>query len=224
MNLFVDLDLGLVVATPGYVSPLSGLTVRRGDQPTVTVKFLRDGVVIDPGMSASEVSLVVKTAGNYAQDPALVAITSWTKSGSGATTAWSAVADFDTAAVAALVGDAASAAAQLQVRWTLSSKHVSAKVVDLTVENAVNRVGDVAGPGVAGSTGVDASITTEAQLAAIVTTNLTVPAIKVWVLDADLTVQIWVLKAGTDASVSGSVRRPDDYNASTNAKVWYRAG
>lgn len=224
MNLFVDLDLGCVVATPGYTSPLPGLTVRRGDQPTVTVKFLQDGVVVDPGMSATEVSLVVKTAGDYDQDPALVSISTWTKSGTGTSTKWVAVADFDTVAVAALVGDAASAAAQLQVRWTLSSKHTSARAVDVTIENAINRVGDVAGPGVAGSTGVDSSITSEATLAAVITANLTVPVVKVWVNAADLTIQVWVLKAGTDATSAGSVRRPNDYNASTNAKVWYRAG
>lgn len=70
---------------------------------------------------------------------------------------------------------------------------------------------------------VDSTITTEAQLSAIPTTGLTVPVLKLWVLEADGSLQAWRLLAGTDASVAGSIRRPDDYNAVTNAKVWYRA-
>jgi hypothetical protein len=32
--------------------------------------------------------------------------------------------------------------------------------------------------------------------------------------------KVFKLRAGTDAEVSPSIIRPDDYNASTNAKVW----
>jgi hypothetical protein len=78
-------------------------------------------------------------------------------------------------------------------------------------------------PVIAGS-GVDATITSYADLAALSTVGLTPPVIKVWILTAETTVQVWRLLAGTDATVSGSIQRPDDYNASTNAKVWYRAG
>lgn len=69
-----------------------------------------------------------------------------------------------------------------------------------------------------------ASISSLATLSAIATTGLTTPVIRVWVQSSDATSQTWVLKAGTDATDTGSVQRPDDYNASTNAKVWYRAG
>jgi hypothetical protein len=69
-----------------------------------------------------------------------------------------------------------------------------------------------------------ASISSLATLSAVATTGLTTPTIRVWVESSDATSQTWVLKAGTDATDTGSVQRPDDYNASTNAKVWYRAG
>ena len=76
--------------------------------------------------------------------------------------------------------------------------------------------------GTGGNTGVDASITTLAQLAAIPTTNLTPPVVKVWVLEADGTSQVWRLLASTAATVAGSIQRPDDYSAS-NEKVWFKA-
>lgn len=69
-----------------------------------------------------------------------------------------------------------------------------------------------------------AGITSLATLSAISTTALTVPVIRLWIQTSDGTSQMWVLKTGTDATDTGSVQRPDDYNASTNAKVWYRAG
>lgn len=79
-----------------------------------------------------------------------------------------------------------------------------------------------ANPGHGGTTGVDATVTTLAELAAIPTVNLTPPVVKLWVLEADGTSQIWRLLAGTDATVAGSIQRPDDYSAG-NQKCWYRA-
>ena len=75
--------------------------------------------------------------------------------------------------------------------------------------------------GTGGSTGVDASITTLAGLAAIPTVNLTPPVLKVWVLEADGTSQVWRLLTSTAATVAGSVQRPDDW--ATSGKVWFKA-
>jgi len=69
---------------------------------------------------------------------------------------------------------------------------------------------------------VDNSIVDLAGLAAVATVFLTVPFIKIWVDSSDGTTQTWVLRAGTDATSSG-VQQPNDFNLSTNAKVWYRA-
>lgn len=71
---------------------------------------------------------------------------------------------------------------------------------------------------------VDPTITTLAELAAIPTVAQPVPAVKLWVKAADMTQQVWLLKAGTDATETDVVQRPTDYHATTNAKVWYRAG
>jgi hypothetical protein len=222
MTLFVDLDLRLIVATPGYSPPLEELRVRMGDKPVAVLQFVRDGVIVDPG--AISPAVVVKTWGQFDQDPPLVLQDTFAKSGTGASTAFTAVLDFDTVPIASALGDLASLATALEVDWTGEGETLSTEALLCTIQNSVYRRGDAAGPGVAGNSGVDATITTEAQLAAIITSNLTVPKVKVWVLAADKTLQVWVLQAGTDANIAGSVRRPDDYNGSTNAKVWYKVG
>ena len=64
-----------------------------------------------------------------------------------------------------------------------------------------------------------------ADLDSIATTSLTVPyAVQINNQDDSSDIwEIWILKAGTDAeNAAGGIVRPDDYDGSTNAKVWYR--
>lgn len=74
-----------------------------------------------------------------------------------------------------------------------------------------------------GGVPVDSTVTTLAQLAAIPTISLSVPVVKIWILEADGTFQVWRLLASTAATVSGAIQRPDDYDGTTNAKVWFKA-
>ena len=77
-------------------------------------------------------------------------------------------------------------------------------------------------PGVGPTASIDTNIHTLADLAAITTTNLIAPCIRVWILAADGTTQVWQLLASSAATSEGIVR-PNDWNALTNAKVWFRA-
>ena len=64
-----------------------------------------------------------------------------------------------------------------------------------------------------------------ADLDSIATTSIAVPyAVQINNQDdSDDIWEIWILKAGTDAeNAAGGIVRPDDYDGSTNAKVWYR--
>jgi hypothetical protein len=70
---------------------------------------------------------------------------------------------------------------------------------------------------------IDTTITDETHLAAVATALLTPPVIRIWIQTVDNTTQTWILRAGTDAAEAGSIVRPTDYNAGTNAKVWYRS-
>jgi hypothetical protein len=75
------------------------------------------------------------------------------------------------------------------------------------------------GPGL-----VDPTITSWALLAAVVTAGLTVPRVIVWVESTTKSSHISQLRAGTDATDTASgIQRPSDYNAGTNAVVWYDA-
>jgi hypothetical protein len=77
------------------------------------------------------------------------------------------------------------------------------------------------GTGGTGS-GVDNDIRNATDLAAVETTDLTVPVNKLFYDEDFDEIQGWQLRAGTDATSAGSVQRPDDYSAGTNEKVWYR--
>lgn len=72
------------------------------------------------------------------------------------------------------------------------------------------------------STVTDISGVTNAFLSAVPTTGIT-PNYAVQFLNSSTSlVEEWVLKAGTDASDGISIQRPNDYDGSTNAKVWYK--
>lgn len=69
---------------------------------------------------------------------------------------------------------------------------------------------------------VDPNLDTWAELAAIPTTSMTVGTVKIWVDSSTGILKATQLLAGTDATDTASgIQRPDDYNAATNAKVWY---
>jgi hypothetical protein len=73
------------------------------------------------------------------------------------------------------------------------------------------------------ASGVDPTITSTGDLAAVLTAGVATPIIKIWVDATEGSSQVWILKDSTAATDAGSVQRPNDYNASTNAKVWFRA-
>ena len=60
------------------------------------------------------------------------------------------------------------------------------------------------------------------DLASISTVNLLLPAVCQWISATDGTFQVWELFAAT-ASTGPGVQQPNDYNAVTNAKVWFKA-
>ncbi len=69
---------------------------------------------------------------------------------------------------------------------------------------------------------VDSGITSLVDLAAVATSNLRAGAVRVWVLEADGTSQIWHLEVSTADTVEGSIQRPNDYNPA-RPLVWFKA-
>jgi len=72
---------------------------------------------------------------------------------------------------------------------------------------------------------VNTGITSWAQLAAVTTTTLPLASVIAWVEASTLILIVTQLLAGTDATdTANGVQRPNDFNSSTNAKVWFQVG
>lgn len=220
MRLFIDLDRNRLVRTPGYSSQAVELFARCGDVALLEISFVRDGYVIDPS-DVSDIVFSVKST--WSQNPSLVRATTFVKTGTGENVVWTGVANFNTTPISNLIGNDAFLRGMAEVRWNSSGYGQSAKWVPITIDNAVDRPTD-SGPGPASISGVDQTITTIADLAAIPTTSLTPPIIKVWVDLSNTTLQVWVLLAGTTDTEVGTTQRPSDYHDTTNQKVWYKVG
>lgn len=78
-------------------------------------------------------------------------------------------------------------------------------------------------PGVGPTSSIDVGITSLVDLAAVATTNLITPAIRIWIMAADGTQQIWQLLASS-AETGDGVQRPNDWSYPENLKVWFKAG
>lgn len=77
--------------------------------------------------------------------------------------------------------------------------------------------------GSSGPSGVSDAINTWTELAAVITTTLSVGTIKIWFDTDDLVMRSTVLRTGTDATdTANGIQRPADYAGGTNEKVWYQ--
>lgn len=78
------------------------------------------------------------------------------------------------------------------------------------------------GGGSGGTSGVNQSVTSWTELAAIATAALSIPQVIVWVNAADDSFHVTQLRAGTDATdTAAGIQRPDDYNDPANTRCWY---
>jgi hypothetical protein len=70
---------------------------------------------------------------------------------------------------------------------------------------------------------IDGAITSWAQLAAIATTSLGVGSTKAWVEASTEILKVVVLRSSTAATnTAEGLQRPNDYNGTTNTKVWHQ--
>jgi hypothetical protein len=233
MTLYIDLDLNRVVSTPGYVTALASLELKRNDIISMVVKFTRDGVVIDPGSEVVYLYFAIKTHNVFSEDPALVSVGPFTKSGSGTSTQYAATVALITAGLIAKFADEIpTLAAMAEFSWTNSGDtlRASTETVECNVANDVYRAEDTVPPGsptqaqmtyLSGVTGLTGGGAT--NLDGVLTVDVTVPHLYALVIGSSS--QLWILQAGTNAEdVAGGVVRPDDFHATTNAKVFIRVG
>ncbi len=231
MRLYIDLDLLRVVAVPGYTAAVDPVTVRRNDTLPLIVQFVEDGYVVDPGAAATTLYFAANSNGNYTQNPNLIAV-ALTKTGTGAETQYAAdVPIFNSSINTAFAAEPASIPAMAELTWydAGGTASVTTEQFPLTIENRIYRGSVIPStaptqaaaiflPGVTGLTGGGAT-----NLDGVLTAGISVP--QVYILSISTSSQLWILQAGTDAeNAAGGIVRPDDYNASTNAKVFKRIG
>ena len=146
MKLFVDLETGRFVASPGVRSDPRGLNFKREHSGNITVQFCRGAELADLGAGGS-VEFEIKNDGRYDDDP-LVAAREFTTSGA-AGAVYECEPTFDVEALdAAFVvdGDGSNDVAKLsvmaEVRWAASGEGWSrSNTLEMVMENNVVRGG-----------------------------------------------------------------------------------
>lgn len=88
-----------------------------------------------------------------------------------------------------------------------------------------NPLSGVSTPGSTLQSAIRPDITSWALLAAVPTLGALLPVILEWNESSSNLLRTTLLQAGTDATdTPNGVQRPTDYNAITNARVWYQLG
>ena len=237
MTFYVDLDTLKLIKCPGWFNTPTDITFRRNDKLSLVVKFVSDDSVVDPGTTVvNALNFSLKTASDFDETPALVAAGPFAKTGTGTSTQYAAIADFGSSAVGdafLAASNAASLDGMFEFTWTNADSSLTGTIsrVSCTIDNSVySGSGGVPAPAsptqrsaiwlptVTALTGGGST-----ALDGVVTASVTVP--QIYTINISLSSQTWVLIAGTDAEdAAGGIVRGDDYNGSTNAKVFKRIG
>lgn len=228
MRILIDLESGEVRTWAG--AAITSLPAKFRDNIPLEVRFSLGGIAQELAAGYSG-QAGVKAAGEYAGD-FLALDSAWVKSGTGTGTVYTFDLDLNTVEFAtAFTAEPASVAAVLEVQITDGSTVRSSQAVALTVSNdyiqgdeGLPTAGTPAYPiaaqvpiwrvditALTGGTG--SSLDTLVTAGGLYTSRILI----VFIGSA---AKFYTLVAGTDAEASPAVIRPDDYNASTNAKVW----
>lgn len=222
----------------GHLSVPGGFYLKRGETVEFILTVKEDGskVLLDTGW---ELNLTVKPRGVFdtlVLVQVLGAAGVWTEDATAKT--YSAEVEISSLAINTLLNkdgsgtnDVAQAPCILDLASTVADANpVKCQTVHFNLENDVARDDDGTPAAVAQpiltwlrNPGLITSETGAAtSLDAVLTASsaFTVGNIIGAVITDEL--QWWILKAGTAANVTGAIRRPTDYNASTNAVYWQR--
>lgn len=240
MKLYIDLDTNRVL--DANQRELRELRLNWLGPGEIELRFLRLGVVVD---EVADPVLAIKSEGQFDQDPPLALLTSWTESGSGYTTKFTGTPNLDTEPInAALVvnedvsDDEPFLACMAQFAYTVNdaASPTRARWIACRIDNVVYR-GDETPPTEEDPPSpfarVNRTITSRPDLTAltggtstaldgIVTAASAIETGRIVAFTLSGVLEHYQLTAGTTAESSPSVIRPDDYNASTNARVWVR--
>lgn len=240
---WVDLDDMRVTASLGDRNPIQEIRLKARDSARIGFQFHRGGV---PELLAASTGITVGIkerndfGGSYlASVTSFTAATTTNTVGFADTDFYYGQLDLNTVAIDTALGTSETSIDgmfEVQLDISGSGMRVSTETITCTVLNDINQGGEGTPmsadppypsasevfrwkPGVTSLTGG-----TSADLDSIATTSITPPyAIAINNQDSSDLWEIWILTTGTDAEDPGNgIVRPDDYDGSTNAKVWKR--
>jgi len=230
----IDLDgFGFVRSVTNYTS-LRDHRLAHRDKLSLKIRFTRSGVAQDVGtLDNDETHFTVKKLNEENEvlsDDST--ITTWTKTSSGGDIYYThdGVVDLDTVELESLIGQSATALVDTQFTWKVGSTVYRSRLLKTTIERALypatippTLATDPARSYVTMLQNVDKlnrDGSGSVALESITTVGLQVPRWFSFVRTTDGRLYYYQLRAGTDAESGTNIRRPDDYDATTNAKVF----
>ena len=230
----IDLDgMGFIRSVTNYTSLRDHRLVHR-DKLSLKIRFTRSGVAQDVGsLDNDETHFTVKKLNEENEvlsDDST--ITTWTKTSSGGDVYYThdGVVDLDTVELESLIGLSATILVDTQFTWKVGSTVYRSRLLKTTIERALypatippTLATDPARSYVTMLQNVnklDGDGSGSVALESITTVGLQVPRWFSFVRTTDGRLYYYQLRAGTDAESGTNIRRPDDYDATTNAKVF----
>jgi hypothetical protein len=134
MLLYLDIDSRRILSTP--TRAISRLELKRRDNDTLEILFLREGIVQElPGTTAR---VGIKTENEYASE--FLAVTTLAQTGTGTSTVYIGEINLNTTAMAAAFAEEpATLAAMFEVEWTSGTALSSSRTLPVTIFNDVIR-------------------------------------------------------------------------------------
>ena len=230
----IDLDgFGFIKSVSNYTS-LRDHRLTHRDKLSLKVRFTRSGVAQDIGtLNNSETHFTLKKLN---EDDEVLSddstVTTWTKTTSGTDVYYThnGVVDLDTTELDTLLGQAASVQVDAQFTWKVGSTVYRSRLLKTAIDRALypatippTLATDPARSYVTMLQTVDkldGDASGTVTLESVTTVGLQVPRWFSFVRATDGILYYYQLRAGTDAESGDNIRRPDDYHATTNAKVF----
>ena len=225
MKLFVNLDTRQIISTPRSRVPLKEIRARRGETITVDVAFVTHGKQVS--VAANNVKLAAYKG--LAERTALVSAISPIVVGRGS----QAVYRFNQVyfggdSLLALLGNQQDTTLIFEVRAQVAYEDIVTEPLKMVITQSTNTATSILPTDTGVSTvrwysQIDSLLDGDVgdyPLSGIVTVPLPVRSVVQICINNEI--QDWLLKAGTDAPIAMGIVHPNDYNSSTNAKVWIR--
>ena len=159
MRIYFDLDSSKIVETLGVNSPLTALSLKRGDSCVLDVLFTSGGNVVELDPSATG-KVGLKAAGDFSGN-FIANAASWVKTGTLTSTVYRFTLNLATDSIAALLtGSTASVSAIFEMEFAIGTVRTSSQTIPATIYNDVIKGGESGAIDSSGGTPVNGAYAT----------------------------------------------------------------